>query len=115
MTDGDPTMLGMINENVKEIKSDVKEMRKELKEGAVKMENHSGRLKHIEKNIKELSNGQKKIKETIWNHSNNKKTHYNQGFKETFPQRTWRRKDLIALMTGIFTTITLIINHFIRG
>ena len=112
---GDQIILGMINDNVKEIKTDVKEMRKELKDGAVKMENHSVRLGNIEHDVNDLKTGQKKIKESMWKHVNSKIVHYNQGYTETFTQRTWRRKDLIALLTGIFALITLVINHYQNG
>ena len=112
MIDGDPSVLGMINDNLKTISTDVKEMRKELKHGAVKMENHSGRLSHVEKDVKELSNGQKKIKKELFNHKNNRKEHYNQGFKETIPQRMWRKKGEIGIITSVLGLITLIVNHF---
>jgi len=111
----DPTVLGMINDNVKEIKADVKEIKKDMKEGAIKMENHSVRLGNIESDVINLKDGQKKIKETIWEHIRNKKTHYNQGYTETFGQRTWRRKDLIALLTGMFALISLVVNHYFGG
>ena len=112
---GDPTVLGMINDNLNDISTDVKEIKKDMKAGAVKMENHDVRLGNVEHDVKDLSNGQKKIKETVWGHANDKKVHYNQGYEETFGQRTWRRKDLIALMTGIFALITVMVNHYFGG
>jgi len=108
----DPTVLGMINKNLEGISADVKEIRKDLKDGAVTMGKHDIRLGNIENDVKDLKKGQKKIKESVYNHANDKKSHYNQGYKETFTQRTWRRKDLIALLTTVFAIITFLINHF---
>ncbi len=113
--DGDPTVLGMINKNLNVISKDVKEIKEDMKSGAVTMGKHDVRLGHIESDVKELKNGQKKIKESMWKHVNSKIVHYNQGYTETFTQRTWRRKDLIALLTGIFALITLVINHYQNG
>ena len=107
--------IDMVYDLVKETREDVSEIKKDMKDGAVKMENHTVRLGHIEDDVKCLKKGQKKIKESVFNHADDKKVHYNQGYKETFSQRTWRRKDLIALMTGIFTLITLLINNFYGG
>ena len=107
----DPTVLGMINDNLNEIKVDVKEIKKDMKSGAVKMENHNVRLGNIEGDVKDLKTGQKKIKESMYDHANDKKEHYNQGHKETFTQRTWRRKDLIALTTAITAIIGIIMKY----
>ena len=107
----DPTVLGMINGNLNEIKSDIKVIKTDMKSGAIQMENHNVRLGNIEGDVKDLKNGQKKIKESLWKHVNAKKEHYNQGHKETFTQRTWRRKDLIALMTGIAAIVGFIMNY----
>ena len=107
--------IDMVYDLVKETRNDVSEIKKDMKAGAVTMENHSGRLGHIENDVSELKSGQKKIKETVFNHASDKKTHYNQGYTETFTQRTWRRKDLIALMSGIFALISLVVNHYIGG
>jgi len=108
---GEPTVLGMINKNLDTISGDIKEIKDDMKNGAVKMENHSVRLENIETDVKDLKNGQKKIKEKVFDHATDKKVHYNQGYKETFSQRTWRRKDLIALMTAIATTIGFILKY----
>ena len=112
---GEPTVLGMINSKLNDISCDLKDIKKDLKDGAVRMENHNGRLKNVENNINDLKNGQKKIKETVYNHANDKELHYNQGYKETFAQRTWRRKDLIATLTGIFALISWLINNYFGG
>lgn len=109
----EPTVLGMINDNLKDISIDVKEIKKDLKDGAVTMENHNVRLGNIEHDVTDLKDGQKKIKETFWNHSNNKKKHYNQGYKETFPQKAWRKKGELTLLTMILTVVSWLINNYL--
>lgn len=108
--DGDPTVLGMINKNLDDISKDVKEIKKDMKAGAVMMENHSGRISHIEEDVKELSSGQKKIKETVYNHATDKNLHYNQGYEETFTEKAWRKKGEI-IFSAILGSITGLIAY----
>jgi len=103
--------MDMIYDLVKETRTDVSEIKRDMKLGAIEMENHNVRLGHIETDIKDLKTGQKKIKTDLWNHINSKKKHYNQGYTESFSQRTWRRKDLIALLTTISTIIAITIKY----
>jgi len=109
---GDPTVLGMINANLENISFDLNEIKKELKNGAVRMENHNVRLKNIECDVRDLTNGQKKIKKELYNHVNNREDHYNQGYKETIPQRMWRKKVEITIITSVLGILTILVNHF---
>lgn len=112
MTSGDPTPLGMINDSLMSIANDQKKIVSSVAAIDKTQAVDSKRLDHIEGDVKYLKAGQKKIKESLWSHVNSKKVHYNQGYTETFSQRTWRRKDLIALLTGIFTAISWIILQY---
>jgi len=112
----DPTVLGMINDKLTGISTDVKEIKKDMRTGAVKMENHRVRLENIETDVTEIKEGQKKIKETFWKHTLDKKKHYNQGFEETFTQRAWRKKGEIGLITAVLSIISWVIsNYFGKG
>lgn len=111
----DPTVLGMINEKLGDISDDVKVIKKDLKSGAVTMENHAVRLESIEHEVSEIKTGQKKIKESLWNHINSKKVHYNQGFKETIPQKVARKKAEITIITIITTVIGWFVNNYFGG
>jgi len=90
---GDPTVLGMINDNLKEIKTDVKEIKGELKKGAVKMENHEQRIVSVE-NKTTLNE-----KITV-EHITNKKKHYNPHYSESFGQKIKRKRGEIAVGAG---------------
>ena len=105
----------MIYDLVKETRDDVKGIQKDLKEGAVTMENHTVRLKGIEGKVECLEDGQKKIKGALFEHVSDKKKHYNQGYSETFVEKAWRRKDVIALATAIATGIGWLINNYFGG
>lgn len=107
--------IDMVYDLVKETRNDVSDIKKDMKTGAVTMGRHDLRLGHIEDDVKSLKTGQKKIKETVFNHANDKKVHYNQGFKETFPQRVWRKRGEIGLTTSLLGIITIIVNHYFGG
>lgn len=108
----DPTVLSMINDNLNSINTNIDEIKRDMKSGAVTMGKHDVRLGHIEDDVKSLKKGQKKIKESVYNHANDKKVHYNQGYKETFKQRAWRKKGEIGITSLILGIITLIIQHY---
>lgn len=90
---GEPTVLGMINESLTEIKCDVKEIKDDLKNGAVKLENHEQRILNVE--------GKTTLNEKITvEHIRNKEKHYNPHYSETFRQRVWRKRGEIGVATG---------------
>lgn len=109
----EPTVLGMINDKLTDISSDVKEIKTELKESAIKAENHDVRLIDMERDVKEIIKGQKKIKKDLYDHIADKKTHYNQGYKETIPQKVIRKRWEISVITIITTVIGWLVNNYL--
>ena len=107
--------IDMVYDLVKETRNDVSEIKKDMKSGAVQMENHTVRLGNIEEDVKCLKTGQKKIKESLWNHVNDKKKHYNQGFSETIPQKVARKKTEITIITILTTMIGWLVNNYFGG
>ena len=111
----DPMVLGMINKSLNDIGTDVKEIKTKLGEGALAMNDMKHGIRNLETKVEVLEDGQKKIKKTLYDHTESdegKKKHYMQGFTETFTQRTWRRKDILFIATAITTTITFIIQYW---
>ena len=103
----DPTVLGMINDNLNSISSDVKEIKKEMKTGAVLMENHEGRIGQLEKD-------RSIVRKTFVKHINNKKKHYNQGYKEGPVDKVLRKKyEYLALL--IATAIIGFVADYLVG
>lgn len=90
---GDPTVLGMINKNLDDIKTSVDDIKEDLKNGAVKFENHEQRLLNVE--------GKTKLNEKITiEHIKNKEKHYNPHYSESFKQRMWRKRGEIGVAAG---------------
>ena len=89
----EPSVLGMINKNLDTISGDVKDIKQEMKNGAVKMENHEGRLKNVEKDTKEL-------KGNFRTHVTNKEKHYNPHYSESFGQKVRRKKGEIGVASA---------------
>ena len=112
---GDPTVLGMINDNLKEIKDEQKKITSCMTGMKVDVATTKVKVDNLETDVKDLKTGQKKIKKEMFNHAIDKKVHYNQGYKETFPQRVYRKKGELGLIGTAVTIITLIINHFYGG
>ena len=102
----EPTVLGMINNNLNCISADVKEIKDDMKKGAVKMENLDVRLGHVECDQEEL-------KGNFTEHIKNKKKHYNQGYEDTLKDRLGRRKAEITIGSIIATAVTFLANHYI--
>ena len=111
----DPTVLGMINNNLTSLNKKVDGLVLSVGAVDVKQENHAVRLGHIENDIDCLKTGQKKIKDSMWGHANDKKVHYNQGFKETIPQKLKRKSPELTISGTITTIIILLINHYFGG
>ena len=109
---GEPTVLGMINSKLNDISCDLKDIKGDLKDGAVRMENHNTRLCFIEEDVKDLKTGQKKIKEAVYKHSDDKKLHYNQGYEETFPQKLKRKSPELTVSGIVITIVSLILNYY---
>ena len=110
----DPMVLGMINKSLNDIGTDVKEIKTKLGEGALAMNDMKHGIRNLETKVEVLEDGQKKIKKTLYDHTESdegKKKHYMQGYTETFPQKVWRRKDVITLATAISTFIMWTINE----
>jgi len=115
MSDGEPTVLGLINNNLTNLNRKVDGLVTSVGNVDVKQENHDVRLGHIEHDIDCLKDGQKKIKDVVYNHANDKKVHYNQGYKETLPQKLKRKSPELTISGTITTIIILLINHYFGG
>jgi len=107
--------IDMIYDMVKETNSDIKQIKTDMTAGAIRMENHSVRLKNIEESQKRLETGQKKIKKDLFDHIGDKKKHYNQGYKETIPQRIMRKKVELTVITIITTILGWLVNNYFGG
>ncbi|RLI54291.1 MAG: hypothetical protein DRP09_13515 [Candidatus Thorarchaeota archaeon] len=112
MKGGNPTVLGLINQHLESISTDVKEIRTELRNGAVTMKAHELRLNSIENNQKRIEEDQKKIKKDLFDHIGEKKKHYNQGYKETIPQRLMRKKTELTIITILTTVLGWVVNYY---
>lgn len=108
----EPTVLSMINDNLNTIAEDQKDIKTSVQRIDKAQAVDSQRLDYLEGDVKDLTTGQKKIKKAMFNHSIDKKVHYNQGYKETFPQRAWRKKGEIGLLTAILTVVSWLINNY---
>jgi len=109
---GEPTVLGMINESLTEIKGDVKEIKSDMKNGAVRMENHEQRIKQVEQKAT--------LNENITvEHIKNKQKHYNPHYSESFGQKVWRKKGEIGVSigggVGLFSLIIALIELIKNG
>jgi len=105
---GEPTVLGMINTNLEGISKDVKDIKTDLKNGAVKMENHEGR-------IKANASGLKATQKMSIKHIENKEKHYNPYHSESFGQKIIRKKGEISVASvggGLIGLIIFLIDKF---
>lgn len=98
----------MIYDLVKETRDDVRAIKTDLKNGAVKMENHEGRIGRVETDVSE-------IKEMTIEHVRNKKKHYNMGYKETVPQKIWRKKVELGLLGIILFLIERATDYYLSN
>lgn len=104
----DPTVLGMINDNLNDIKAEQKKVTSCMTSMKVNIATNTVKLE-------QLDDGQKELKKNFQHHINNKKKHYNQGYQDTMRNRLGRRKVEISIGTIIATVITLLANHFMGG
>ena len=107
--------LDMIYDMVKATQSDVKTINNNVNKICVVQENHNIRMANIEQSQKRLEEGQKKIKKDLYKHIDDKKKHYNQGYKETIPQKIARKKTEVSVITIITTIIVWIVNYYFGG
>ena len=99
---GEPTVLGMINENLKEIKAEQKKVTECMTNMKVKQENHEQRLLHVETKGRATDG-------IIIEHIKNKEKHYNPYYSETFGEKVRRKKGEIAVGGGLGTAISSLI------
>lgn len=111
----EPTVLGMINKNLNDIKDNQGEANKSLTSIQVSLENHNVRMKNLEQSQRRIEAGQKKIKKDLYEHIGDKKKHHIQGYKETIPQKLVRKKLEISIITIITTVIGWLVNNYFGG
>lgn len=102
---GDPTVLGMINDNLKEIKEEQKKVTSFMSQMKVDVATNTVKLDNIKSDQKEL-------KSDFQHHVRNKKKHYNQGYVETLPQKVIRKKGEIGVGGVIAAVIAFLMNRF---
>ena len=104
----DPTVLGMINDNLTEIKTEQKKVTDCMGKMKVSIATNTVRLN-------QMGDEQKELKKDFQHHVQNKKKHYNQGYVETLPQKILRKKGELTAGGLIATVIAVLVNYFFGG
>lgn len=100
--------LDMIYDMVKEARDEQRKTNRCLTEIKIKQENHEGRIKKNESDMKNIG-------KMALEHIKNKEKHYNPYYNESFPAKIWRKKAELGSAGVLIFVLERAIDYYNNG